>query len=243
MSRILFLQNDKGSPGGVLLDEARAQGAEAHVLTPYPGKRADPAALADAVPAAPDGYDGVVILGGVMSVNDRDTHPFLSETETLIRQFADQDKPIMGVCLGAQLVASALGGAVTRLQTPEWGFLPQTWRPEAQDDPLLADAAPDLALMQWHGDTFTLPPGVVHLSERPGCPAQAFRLGRTVYGFQFHLELDRPTLERWVGLRAKEINAPLDQLQTKMAPEIDRHHGPQEVFARRIMRRWLGFVG
>ncbi len=237
--RILFLMNDEGSPPGVLLEETLALGHEPSVLVPYKGISHD-AALPGEVPEAADGFDGLVVLGGVMSVLDEADYPFIEATRRLMRAFDAARKPVMGVCLGAQLMASAHGGTVRRLGHTEWGFLPQTWLPEAEEDVLLSGIAhPGLPLMQWHGDTFDLPPGAVPLSTRADCPAQAFRLGTRNWAFQFHLELDEPTLLRWAELRAAELKVPAPAIIDDVRSAIAAHYAAQAAFGRQVMRRWL----
>ncbi len=237
--RILFLMNDEGSPPGVLLEETHARGHHPSVLVPYKGISHDPD-LPGAVPSSAEGFDGLVVLGGAMSILDEADHPFIDQTRKLMRAFDRAATPVLGVCFGAQLLADAHGGRVKRLGHTEWGFLPQTWLPATEEDALLADSPPDLALMQWHGDTFDLPDEAVPLSTRPKCPGQAFRLGDRNWGLQFHLELDQPTLLAWAGLHADELKEPPEPHVAQMHRDIETYHAAQAKFARSVMSRWLG---
>jgi GMP synthase (glutamine-hydrolysing) len=145
----------------------------------------------------------------------------------------------MGVCLGSQLVASAFGAEVRKMDGPdEFGFLPQTWLPAAADDALVGDAEAGLRLMQWHQDTFDLPAGATGLSTRESCRNQSFRLGETTWAFQFHLELTRPTLEGWIAARAKLNEVPAGAVADEIGP-IDKVLPAQQAFTRRVMRRWM----
>tara|TARA_E500000305_G_C3996577_1_gene224900 strand:+ start:516 stop:1259 length:744 start_codon:yes stop_codon:yes gene_type:complete len=236
--RILFLMNDEGSPPGVLLEETQALGHQPSVLVPYKNISHD-LELPGSVPTTPDGFDGLVVLGGAMSILDEADYPFVDQTRHLFRAFDAARKPVMGVCFGAQLMADAHGGRVKRLGHTEWGFLPQTWLPAAMDDPLLKESAPDLPLMQWHGDTFDLPDKAIPLSTRPDCPWQAFRIGEINWGLQFHLELDQPTLLKWASLHADELKEDPAPHVAQMHADIATYHKPQADFARRVMRRWL----
>ena len=236
--RILFLMNDEGSPPGVLLEETERLGHSASILVPYKGISHDPS-LAGTVPTSADGFDGLVVLGGAMSILDEASYPFIDQTRQLFRVFDQAKTPVMGVCFGAQLLADAHGGRVRRLGHTEWGFLPQTWLPATAEDALLAGSPPALPLMQWHGDTFDLPDGAVALSSRDDCPAQAFRIGQRNWGFQCHLELDRPTLMRWADLRAQELKCTPEVIRKEMTQAIKQHYRAQADFARRVMRRWL----
>lgn len=239
--RILFLVNDVTSPPGVLLEEARARGAACEVRLIHYGF-GDPALPLDSVPASHEAHDALVVMGGPMGVYEADRYPFIEETRALIRGFHAAEKPVMGVCLGSQLVASAFGGDVYKMGAfDEFGFLPQTWLDTAKDDPLLHDAEPGLRIVQWHQDTFDLPEGAVRLSTREICPNQSFRLGPLTYAFQFHLELTRETLEIWVHERAKGKRVAVDEIRAEIGP-VEAVLEPQQAFARRVMGRWMGLA-
>lgn len=234
--RILYLVNEINSGPGVLLEEATRLGAEADIIYTLEKRDLVTGAARD-VPTTTDGYDALIVMGGIMGVYDEADYPFIGQTRALMRRFHDEQKPIMGVCLGAQMLASAFGARVYKMGYDEWGFLPQTWTREAASDPLLGDAEPGLALMQWHGDTFDLPDGAVRLATREGCVNQAFRIGDKTYGFQFHLEVTRETVDLWTQLRAQAKQQPLEDVKAKLnADALDR----QITFARRVMGRWLG---
>lgn len=236
--RILFLMNDEGSPPGVLLEETNASGHEASVLVPYKKISHDPR-LPGEVPGSSDGFDGLVVLGGAMSILDEADHPFIDQTRSLLRAFDVARKPVMGVCFGAQLLADAHGGRVKPLGHTEWGFLPQTWLPATTEDILLKDSPEGLPLMQWHGDTFDLPDVALPLSTRPDCPGQAFRIGDFNWGLQFHLELDQPTLLNWAALHAAELKEEPAPHVRQMEKDIGTFHEAQASFARHVMSRWL----
>jgi GMP synthase (glutamine-hydrolysing) len=236
--RILFLMNDEGSPPGVLGEETRRLSHEASVLVPYKGISHDPS-LPGNVPTSADGFDGLVVLGGAMSILDEADYPFVDETRNLFHAFDAAGKPVMGVCFGAQLLADAHGGRVRKLGHTEWGFLSQNWLSAHEEDLLLEGSQPDLPLMQWHGDTFDLPHGATPLSTRPDCPGQAFRIGDINWGFQFHLEMDQPTLMKWADLRADELNCDRELVRSEMREAIALHHDNQARFARTVMERWL----
>lgn len=243
---ILYLVNALDSPPGVLLEEATRQGAAATQIDTV-NRRDITTGLEHDVPESPDGFDALVVLGGVMGVYEADRYPFIEKSKRLVRQFHDAGKPVMGVCLGSQIVASAFGAPVyrmmERLETKEeWGFLPQTWEEAATGDPLLQDAAPGLCTMHWHGDTFDLPEGALRLSTRETCPNQAFRIGDKTYAFQFHLEVTRPILDGWTSLRAKSLDVPRAEIEALIEPQIEASLSAQEEFARRVMRRWMALA-
>jgi GMP synthase (glutamine-hydrolysing) len=239
--RILFLVNDVTSPPGVLLEEAQGRGAECDVRVIHYGF-GDPKTPLDAVPEMASAHDGLVIMGGPMGVYEAARYPFIEETRALIRRFHAGAKPVMGVCLGGQLVASAFGADVRKMEGPdEFGFLPQTWLPGAAADALLSDAEPGIGLMQWHRDMFDFPRGAVPLSTRETCPNQSFRVGATTWGFQFHLEMTRTTLDGWLPERGRLEQVSAEAIAERIGP-IDAKLAAQQRFTRRVMQRWLNLV-
>ena len=165
-------------------------------------------------------YNGLVVLGGPMNVDDLKQHPHLAVEVDLIRQAIDQGLPVLGICLGAQLIAKALGAPVYANGAKEIGWYEVSPTPAAKDDPLFRDFGAVEKIFQWHGDTFELPAGAVHLAASWTCPRQAFRYGTNVYGFQFHLEVDEPLIERW--LRVPEHCAELAAVRGRIDPEVIR---------------------
>jgi len=241
--RILYLVNAIDSGPGVLLDEAARAGASADIIYTVEKRDLATGETRD-VPQTPEGFDGLVVLGGVMGVYEEAKYPFIDKTRNLVRAFHECEKPVMGVCLGAQIVASSFGAPVYKMkekltQAEEWGFLPQTWEKVASNDALLADAAPGLSLMHWHGDTFDLPENARRLSTRETCPNQSFRMGKKTYGFQFHLEVTRDILEGWSVFRAKALGVPRAEIEALIQPQIEASLDAQEEFARRVMQRWM----
>jgi len=150
--------------------------------------------------ARPDlsGYDGLVILGGPMNVGQVDDYPHLATELEMVRQALVMDIPTLGICLGAQLIAKALGAQVMQNPVKEIGWYDVSVTREGKTDPLFAHFRETEKIFQWHSDTFEIPEGGVHLAESPTCRHQAFRVGKRVYGFQFHMEVDERLIERWL---------------------------------------------
>ncbi len=169
-------------------DALRRAGAELDVVRAFAGDR-HPRALTP--------YDGLIVMGGPMSVGDDDVHPWLRDERALIAQAIAADTPTLGVCLGSQLIAAVAGASVTRGPVPEIGWYRIVPTTDAHDDPLFADDATPFAALEWHGDAFPLPPGAVALASSAQYPVQAFRVGRRVYGLLFHLEIDAEQIARW----------------------------------------------
>lgn len=156
-----------------------------------------------------EGYQGLVVLGGPMSVYDTADHPHLADEMRLIERALEQELPVLGICLGAQLIAAALGARVYPSREKEIGWYDVSPAENAGGDPLVGHFRPSEKIFQWHGDTFDIPAGAVHLASSPLCANQAFRYGDNVYALQFHLEVDEPMIERWLHVpsMAREIAA------------------------------------
>jgi len=143
-------------------------------------------------------YHGLVVLGGPMSANEFDRYPHLTAEIDAIRQAVDAGIPVLGICLGAQLIATALGGRIRQNPVKEIGWFKVTPTAAGGEDALFSHFNGDEMIFQWHGDTFTLPHGAHHLAESEDCVNQAFRVGDSVYGVQFHLEADQALIQRWL---------------------------------------------
>ena len=174
-----------------------------------------------------DGYDGVVVLGGPMNVDQVDEYPHLEHEIRLIRDALQREMPILGVCLGAQLLAAALGAEVGPSAEVEIGWYPVSPTDEGRRDPLLSCFADTEAIFQWHGDTFQIPQGAVHLATSPGCPNQAFRYGENAYGLQFHMEVDSALIERWLTVPVHVEQ--LRRLEGKIDPRVIREQTPGNI--------------
>lgn len=137
-------------------------------------------------PPDPRQIDLLIIMGGPMSVNDEERLPWLRSEKEFIRHAVAAGRPVLGICLGAQLIASAMGKAVYRNREKEIGWFPIFGT--SHDDPSMFFFPPQAEVFHWHGETFDLPDGAIHLARSSACENQAFQLGRSVIGLQFHLE-------------------------------------------------------
>jgi GMP synthase (glutamine-hydrolysing) len=156
-----------------------------------------------------DGYDGLIVLGGPMSVNDASRLPHLTTEMRLIEAAIRRDLPLLGICLGAQLIAKTLGGEVYPNPEKEIGWYDVSPTENAGSDRLLLALKSNEKIFQWHGETFEIPRTSSHLAFSALCANQAFRYGEKVYGLQFHLEVDEAMIHRWLRVpeNQKEISS------------------------------------
>jgi GMP synthase (glutamine-hydrolysing) len=154
----------------------------------------------DAEPAI-EGYNGLIVLGGPMGVYQADLHPHLKFEMRLIEAAILQNIPVLGICLGAQLIASVLGAHVEKAREKELGWYSIRQTPAAAKDPLFSSYGTTEKIFEMHQDTYKIPTTAVHLSASDLCPGQAFRYGDRVYGLQFHLEADVAMILRWLNRR------------------------------------------
>jgi GMP synthase (glutamine-hydrolysing) len=195
MRRVLVFQHVAVEPLGTLLPLLRSYGLRIR----YVNFERD----CDATPSV-DGYDGLIVLGGPMSAWDDARYPHLAREVAAIEAALANETPVLGICLGAQLLARSLGAEVRPAERAEIGWHEVSTTDAGRSDPVLGGFAATERVFQWHGDTFELPTGAVHLAHgaNGGCTQQAFRHGESAYGLQFHLEANAALIERWLGTPA-----------------------------------------
>jgi GMP synthase (glutamine-hydrolysing) len=156
---------------------------------------------------------GLIFLGGPMSAND--DLPYLRREIEIISRAIENGRPVLGICLGAQLIAKAAGARVYRNPSKEIGWFDVHLTESGAGDPLFAGVGSNETVFHWHGETFDLPKGAHWLAYSDRCRQQAFRIGRAIYGLQFHLEVTPEMIEQWCVEDAncgdvRELDAPLD---------------------------------
>jgi GMP synthase (glutamine-hydrolysing) len=199
MRKLLVLQHVAREPLGILDPLLR----EAGLRIRYVNFAREPAAQVDV-----GRYAGLIVLGGPMNVDEAGRYPHLTHEIEILRAALERRIPTLGICLGAQLMAAALGARVHPNPVREIGWYPLALSPAAADDPLFRHLE-GASVFQWHAYTFTEPRDTVHLASTASCGNQAFRYDDFAYGLQFHLEVDRALIRAWLGeesaARAQEI--------------------------------------
>jgi len=187
-------------------------------------------------------YEALIVLGGPMNAHQIDTWPNLLTEVDVIREAVASGMSVLGICLGAQLLAKALGGQVSRNAQREIGWYDVQLTEAGRSDPVISTFAGTQRVFQWHEDGISLPEGAEHLATSPASPVQAFRFGEHAYGFQFHLEVDASLVERWLTVAD---NQPLlaeeagrvdpDAIRRQTARRIDE----LQALSRRTFSRWI----
>lgn len=185
--RILAIVHEADAGPGVFADAVAAAGHQLEVWQPTQG---------GGVPEV-TAYGAVLTLGGGMHPDQEGAHPWLSEEKLLLAHILERETPLLAVCLGAELLAEAAGGAVRRASIPEIGWYPVLTTPAAAEDPLLAVLPPRFEALEWHSYECLLPPGAMSAAASETC-LQAYRAGPRAWGIQFHAEVTLETFESWL---------------------------------------------
>ena len=186
-------------------------------------------------------WDGLIVLGGPYSVCRPERHPVLLRELALIRQALALGRPVLGICLGSQLVAAAIGASVRRAEAPEIGWLPVRLEAAGKEDPVFQGLPDSFVTCVWHSDVFDLPPGAVSLARSRMTPSQAYRYGPNVYGLLFHLEMKPYMVAACVGAFEPGLRrAGIDPDECLI--EAQSHLNAIESAAAAVFDRWAALV-
>jgi GMP synthase (glutamine-hydrolysing) len=237
VSKVLAIQHVRCETLGTIADTLGAEVSPARnisyeVVRPFEGQ---------AIPSGLEDYLGLIVLGGPMGVYEQDRYPFLRQEIRLIEEALRLDKPILGVCLGSQLLASALGAPVTKGKTKEIGWHPVSLTGAAKQDPLWRGIESAFTAYHWHGDVFDLPSGAVSLASSEKTPHQAFRYGRSAYGVLFHMEVTERIIEDMVKTFQDELkDGGLDGL--RIVQQARGHLPRLRDIGKAFFTRWAGLL-
>jgi len=232
VARILTIQFWRSCHLGEIAETFAARGVEVDMC------RLD---LGESLPdASHDAWDGLVMMGGAQHAEDDAGHPYLAPSATLARAFHDAGKPVLGVCLGSQVLARALDARVRKQGWTELGFTELVPTAAAREDPLLAGIGPT-ALLQYHEDTFDLPQGAVRLLQGDRCANQAFRAGAS-YGFQCHFECSTRLWQEWLASMSETLRALDPDYLANWQHDFARHEARSLAFCETVSSRWLDLV-
>jgi GMP synthase (glutamine-hydrolysing) len=242
MRKYLMIVPEATAPAGLVGETLVAVGALYDTLLPVERHASHAPLDYPGIPNAPGGYAGLLVLGGPMSANDTDKHPFLSDTMALIRAFAAVDRPVLGICLGAQIIARSFGGEVYRMDRLESCFHTMQVTPEGSTDPVFSALGPEVISFQNHFEAVRNVRDAVPLATGGACPVQAFRIGRATYATQFHPEVTIDIVRDWI----RKFGTTFTRDEPRLLTDLDRQFAENFVRARAqcqaLVRGWMALA-
>jgi GMP synthase-like glutamine amidotransferase len=235
--RLLILQHCPVTPVGLVGERAVERAAELVTLFPHEG---------DQVPATMAGFGGLIVLGGPMHAEDDEGYPAFASILALIRECRRARVPVLGLCLGAQLIARAFGQRVYWFGGLEVGYPTVHLTAAGRIDPLFHGLDPEQRVMQMHEDSFDLPGESVLLMRNDACENQAFRIGTSIYGIQAHPEVTRKDARNfprdcWAAM-TRHFGDQAEAVERRVLSEVDAYFDAGEDFCKTITDRWLDLV-
>jgi len=235
--RLLVIQHCPVTPAGLIGRIAAARGADIQTVFPHQGEK---------LPVGGRNIDGLIVLGGPMHAGDDAGYPAFADITALIRDCHARAVPVLGICLGAQLIARAFGQRVFRFGGLEVGYPAVYLTEAAQEDALLRGLAVEQRIMQMHEDSFDLPSEAVLLMRNDVCANQGFRLGTATYGFQFHPEVtlaEARSFPRdcWASM-TRHFGEQAAIEEARALQEADLYFDSGAAFCRVMTDRWLDLV-
>lgn len=195
----------------------------------------------DPIPASLGGAKALIVMGGPMGVYEEDLYPYLTQEMKLIEQALKAGIPVLGVCLGSQLLAKTLGARVYKGKQKEIGWHEVLLAPEAAEDAVLKSAPMAFQALHWHGDIFDLPEKALPLASSALTSVQAYRYGRNVYGFLFHMEVTLEMLKKWCEVFAGELEQ--EKIKAGSILETGKKHLPALTdISTRVFQNWASLI-
>ncbi|MEZ5833646.1 MAG: type 1 glutamine amidotransferase [Dongiaceae bacterium] len=242
MRKYLMIVPEATAPAGLVGETMVDGGAVYDTLMPVERYASHAPFDFPGIPAGIGDYAGLLVLGGPMSANDTAAYPFLAETMNLIRAFAADDRPVLGICLGAQIIARAFGGEVYRMNHLESGFYTMGVTSEGASDPVFGALGADVTSFQNHFEAVRDVPDAVPLATGGACPIQAFRIGRAIYATQFHPEVTIDIVRDWI----RKFGTAFTNHEPRLLTDLDRQF--RQNFARHraqcqaLVRGWMALA-
>jgi GMP synthase (glutamine-hydrolysing) len=233
MKPVLCIRNDRDDTLGISVATLAEFGVQVTRLDAFD---------ADVRWPGPDEISGLIIFGGEMNVDEIDRYPYLLAQRQLMRRAVDAGIPVLGICLGAQMLARALDARVYRAPIRELGFRPVRLTEAGQTDPLLAAFHSGDRVFQWHEDTFDVPDGAELLAVGDDVQVQAFRMGRTAWGVQFHFEVDAEGVDAWLRAAAPSLERVWKRSGEEVRDELRVYLEAQQARSRQLFRAFAGLV-
>ena len=229
---VLVLQHVGCETLGTIADALEIQGVSSRYVRSFDGQPV-PQELGDA--------GGLIVMGGPQSVYEQNKSPFLRDELRLIENTLRQEKPILGLCLGSQLLASVLGAEVKAGQKKEIGWFDVALTGDAKKDGILAGIPSSFTGFHWHGDVFDLPKGAVALASSAQTPYQAYRYGKHAYGFLFHMEVTATQIVEMVSIFSGELQtAGVDA--RKIISGAKKHLSNLQQTGSTVYSKWAEFL-
>lgn len=232
MSRVIVVQHAACEALGGIADALDRAGHTTEILPSFEGHP---------VPTGPGQASGLILMGGPMSVYEQGRYPFLNDEIRLIEKTLGLGKPVLGVCLGSQLLAAALGATVRPGKQKEIGWYPVRPSDAGRSDRLFSSVEPTFTAYHWHGDIFDLPRGCTNLASSELTPCQAFRHGTLAYGLLFHTEVTRPMIAAMVDTFAAELMA-TGIAGADCLAKADIYLPPLTDVARSVFGNWVRLI-
>jgi GMP synthase (glutamine-hydrolysing) len=230
--KVLAIQHVRCETVGRIARALKTAGLCARLIRTFKGEK---------IPGGLGESDGLIIMGGPMGVYEQDRYPFLRREIALIEKALASDQPVLGICLGSQLLATALGARVTPGKQKEIGWFPVRLSESAVTDPLLKRVPHSFVAYHWHGDIFELPRDAVSLASSALTKCQGFRYGKNAYGFLFHMEVTEKIIGDMVRTFAEELR--VEGLErSEIMRGAKRHLARLDRIGSEVFRRWAGLT-
>jgi GMP synthase-like glutamine amidotransferase len=236
--KYLIIVPELAAPPALIGEALLEQGASYDAVYPMDRFASHSPLSYPGLPSSPGDYAGLVMMGGPMSANDTAEHAFLEESMALIRAFGRAQRPVLGICLGAQAIARAYGGEVFRLGGLEAGYVAMHATAEAKDDPVFAGLPGNFAAFHTHYESVRNIPGAVVLATGGRSATQAYRIGRTTYGLQFHPEVTIDIARDWVRKFGAVFCRDEPRLITHLDGDFAAHYRNSAQWCRGFVQSW-----